>query len=224
MAAKWSPARGAVRSEPFPLLRSVVRNGPERSRARRCWARRSEPLTARTVLRGSLKRERRGERLAKSGPPFWYPRPPPLTVFGVVREKPIGATRDGGQQHRNVCPVTNQMACGLDLRLAWIGHDLRLHERNQSGIVRYYPASLAGFKPAQADQKVVFNLLTHRFGENEPTNPGCAQREDSFVQSPGRHYTGGQHVRVEEKPDAFPLTHRPLLRRVSPRSCPANSG
>ena len=51
MAAKWSPARGAVRSEPFPLLRSVVRNGPEPSRARRCWARRSEPLTARTVLR-----------------------------------------------------------------------------------------------------------------------------------------------------------------------------
>ena len=51
VAAKWSPARGAVRSEPFPLLRSVVRNGPEPSRARRCWARRSEPLTARTVLR-----------------------------------------------------------------------------------------------------------------------------------------------------------------------------
>ena|ERR1017187_3977648 len=51
MAAKWCPAKGAVRSEPFPLLRSVVRNGPEPSRARRCWARRSEPLTARTVLR-----------------------------------------------------------------------------------------------------------------------------------------------------------------------------
>src|ERR1035437_6055502 len=79
MATKWSPAGRAVRSEPFPLLRSVVRNGPEPSRARRCWARRSEPLTARTVLRGSLKRERRGERLAKGGPPFWYPRPPPLT-------------------------------------------------------------------------------------------------------------------------------------------------
>ena len=29
MAARWSPAKGAVRSEPFPLLRSVVRNGPE---------------------------------------------------------------------------------------------------------------------------------------------------------------------------------------------------
>src|ERR1035437_7781349 len=41
MAAKWSPAKGAVRSEPFPLLRSVVRNGPEPSRARRCWARRT---------------------------------------------------------------------------------------------------------------------------------------------------------------------------------------
>jgi hypothetical protein len=51
MATKWSPAGRAVRSEPFPLLRSVVRNGPEPSRARRCWARRSEPLTARTVLR-----------------------------------------------------------------------------------------------------------------------------------------------------------------------------
>jgi hypothetical protein len=36
MAAKWPPASGAVRSEPFPLLRSVVRNGPEPSRARRC--------------------------------------------------------------------------------------------------------------------------------------------------------------------------------------------
>src|ERR1035437_5494208 len=88
MAAKWSPARGAVRSEPFPLLRSVVRNGPERSRARRCWARRSEPLTARNVLRGSLKRERRGARLAKRGPPFWYPRPPPLTL-----RKPIESNR-----------------------------------------------------------------------------------------------------------------------------------
>src|ERR1035437_3408629 len=58
----------------------VVRNGPEPSRARRCWARRSEPLTARTVLRCSLKRESRGERLAKGGPPFCYPRSPPLTV------------------------------------------------------------------------------------------------------------------------------------------------
>ena len=81
MAAKWSPDRGAIRSEPFPLLRSVVWNGPEPSRGRRCWARRSEPLTARTVLRLSLKRERRGERLAKRGPPFWCPRPPPLTRF-----------------------------------------------------------------------------------------------------------------------------------------------
>src|SRR5450432_513884 len=51
LAAKWSPSRGAVRSQPFPLLRAVVQNGPEPSRARRCWARRSEPLTARTVLR-----------------------------------------------------------------------------------------------------------------------------------------------------------------------------
>src|SRR6266404_3175549 len=35
-----------------------AQNGPEPSRARRCWARRSEPLTARTVLRRWSKRER----------------------------------------------------------------------------------------------------------------------------------------------------------------------
>ena len=29
MAAKWSPVRGAVRNASFPLLSSVVRNGPE---------------------------------------------------------------------------------------------------------------------------------------------------------------------------------------------------
>jgi|ERR1039458_1423661 hypothetical protein len=33
------------------LSRRCCQNGPEPSRARRCWARRSEPLTARTVLR-----------------------------------------------------------------------------------------------------------------------------------------------------------------------------
>ena len=29
MAAKWSPARGVVRSEPFPLLRVLFWNGPQ---------------------------------------------------------------------------------------------------------------------------------------------------------------------------------------------------
>jgi hypothetical protein len=94
--------------------------------------------------------------------------------------------------------VTNQLARSFDLGLAWIGHNLRCHERNQTGIVLYYPITVAGFKPAQADQKVVFNLLTHRFGENEPTDPGRAQREDSFVQTPGRDYASGQHIRVKE--------------------------
>src|ERR1035437_390369 len=51
MATKWSPAGRAVRSEPFPLLRSVLRNGPGAAGAGGCWARRSDPLTARTVLR-----------------------------------------------------------------------------------------------------------------------------------------------------------------------------
>ena len=46
----------APSGEPFGVslslvLGGVVQNGPKRSRARHCWARRSEPLTARTVLR-----------------------------------------------------------------------------------------------------------------------------------------------------------------------------
>src|SRR6266852_5565603 len=40
------------------LMGGFAQNGPEPSRARRCWARRSEPLTARTVLRRWSKRER----------------------------------------------------------------------------------------------------------------------------------------------------------------------
>jgi hypothetical protein len=40
------------------LAGEFAQNGPEQSRARRYSARRSEPLTARTVLRPSAKRER----------------------------------------------------------------------------------------------------------------------------------------------------------------------
>ena len=43
------------------LMGGFAQNGPEPSRARRCWARRSEPLTARTVLRQCGKRERRAK-------------------------------------------------------------------------------------------------------------------------------------------------------------------
>jgi len=31
-------------------------------------------------------------------------------MFGVVRDKPIGAARDRGEQHRNIRRMTNQMA------------------------------------------------------------------------------------------------------------------
>ena len=52
---KWRRT-GTLPGEPFGVslslvLGGVVQNGPKRSRARHCWARRSEPLTARTVLR-----------------------------------------------------------------------------------------------------------------------------------------------------------------------------
>jgi hypothetical protein len=69
MAAKWYLAAGLSKPGPFALLSSVLQNGPEVSRARRCWARRSEPLTPRTVLRRLQDGERPGEVLAKIGPP-----------------------------------------------------------------------------------------------------------------------------------------------------------
>ncbi len=106
-------------------------------------------------------------------------------MFGVVRKKPIGTTRDRGEQHRNIRRMTNQMAGRLNLRLTWIGHDLRLHQRDQTGIVTQGPVRIAGFNPAQADQEVLLNLLAHGFSENQPANPSCAQREDSFIQPPG---------------------------------------
>src|ERR1700735_4253756 len=63
------------------LLGGVVQNGPERSRARRYWARRSGPLTARTVLGDWNKRERLSEELAKGGPKKWPLCPAPLTAL-----------------------------------------------------------------------------------------------------------------------------------------------
>ena len=57
------------------LSGGVVQNGPERSRARRCWARRSETLTARTVLRRSLKRERRERKLGEKWAAILVPLP-----------------------------------------------------------------------------------------------------------------------------------------------------
>jgi hypothetical protein len=68
--------------------------------------------------------------------------------------------------------MTNQMACRLYLRLTRIGYHLRLHQRDQPGIATQYPVRIAGFNPAQADQKVLLNLLAHRLSENQPANPG----------------------------------------------------
>lgn len=86
------------------------------------------------------------------------------------------------------------MARGPDLRWSRIGHDLWLHKRDQTGVVVQCTVRPRGFKPAQADQKVVFNLVANRFGENEPASPGGAQRENRFVQSPGGDNAGGQDV------------------------------
>jgi hypothetical protein len=62
------------------LLGGVVPNGPEASRARLYWARGKRTLDE---DRSEMIEEegKADEPLAKSGPPFWYPRPPPPTPF-----------------------------------------------------------------------------------------------------------------------------------------------
>src|SRR5450756_1761886 len=82
MAAKWSPARGGVRSEAFPSSQECC---PERPGAVK-----GAPLlgAAKRTLDGEDRSEmiaeegKAGERSAKGGPPFWCPRPPPLTTIG----------------------------------------------------------------------------------------------------------------------------------------------
>jgi transposase len=44
------PARASFELSLSVFSATFLQNGPEQSRARRCWARRSEPLTARTIL------------------------------------------------------------------------------------------------------------------------------------------------------------------------------
>jgi hypothetical protein len=61
------------------LLGGVVPNGPEASRARRYWARRKRTLDGEDRSEMIEEEGKAGEPLAKSGPPFWYPRPPPPT-------------------------------------------------------------------------------------------------------------------------------------------------
>src|ERR1017187_3607685 len=66
------------------LPEDAVQNGPEPSRARRCWARRSEPLTARTVLGRWTHRERLGEMLAKSAGVKMAPSPGATDSHGAM--------------------------------------------------------------------------------------------------------------------------------------------
>jgi hypothetical protein len=92
------------------LLGGVVQNGPERSRARRYWARRSGPLTARTVLGDWSKRERLSEELAKGGPKKWPLCPAPLTRRGDTfpRDFPqvdCWAFADGNRISQQKCRV-----------------------------------------------------------------------------------------------------------------------
>jgi hypothetical protein len=88
--------------EPFPHLRNVLRNGPEPSRARRCLVRRSEPLTARTVLRESGKRER----LSTAGIQKFHATPP-LPASTLPRTFFLTA----GRRHKRKAPARTERAC-----------------------------------------------------------------------------------------------------------------
>jgi hypothetical protein len=69
-------------NEPFSRCKEMLfRTARSPSRARRCWARRSASLMARTVLRGYRQERRRGENLAKDAAKKWPHRAAPPTDF-----------------------------------------------------------------------------------------------------------------------------------------------
>ena len=84
-------------------------------------------------------------------------------------------TCHGGQQHRNIGRMTNQMTRCLHLHLSRIRHDFRLHERDQTRIIVQYTVRPCDFKCAQSDQKVLFNFVAHSIGKNNAANPRRAQ-------------------------------------------------
>jgi hypothetical protein len=75
------------------------------------------------------------------------------------------------------------MACVFDFLLAWRGHDFRLHERDQTGEVVQHAVCVNGFNSTQANQKVLFNFVTHRFGQDKTTDP-AAHSESTALSSP----------------------------------------
>ena len=140
-------------------------------------------------------------------------------VFDVVRQEPIGAARDSGQEHGNVRGMSNQMARIGDLQSARVGHDLGRHERDKTGIVVQYSARLRGVGASQAGQKIFLNFLAYGFGQNQPANARRAQRKHRFVQPPHGNDAGGQNIGIEEKPNALSLLQSTLPRsRDAPRS------
>src|SRR5256886_10829509 len=67
-------------SAPFPLGRGCSLRTARSGQGRAGVARRSEPFTARTVLRSST----RGKGVALNGPLKWPSRSPPLTAFWLA--------------------------------------------------------------------------------------------------------------------------------------------
>jgi hypothetical protein len=118
-------------------------------------------------------------------------------MFGIVRDKPIGAARYWGKQDRNIRRITNQMASGSHFGLSWKRNHLRLHQRDRVDILIQHPVHLAGFNSAQAEQKILFDLLAHGFGENQLRSERMALSDPrSRLCQRSRHWSRGESGRV----------------------------
>jgi len=89
-------------------------------------------------------------------------------MFTVVGYEPIWTARDRGEEYGNIRRMTNQMAAGKNLALIRKRDDFRLHQSHQMNIALQQKVRVAGRHPAQAVQKILFDLLAHGFGQNQP--------------------------------------------------------
>src|SRR6266566_1250114 len=111
-------------SAPFPLGRGCSLRTARSGQGRAGVARRSEPFTARTVLRSST----RGKGVALNGPLKWPSRSPPLTAWSAAQSQNVGpavAMRVAGR--REGSPTESRQ--GSARFAAWAKKELQISHR-----------------------------------------------------------------------------------------------
>jgi hypothetical protein len=93
MAPKWSTRSAVFQVEPFPLPGDGLRNGPEPSRARRCWGAAKRSLDGEDRSEMIAKRERRSHARRKVALPFWplCSVPPTASYANICRSSKVVA-------------------------------------------------------------------------------------------------------------------------------------